>query len=117
LFVFGFMVLLNWRTILGTIGSGALIAAVLLVAVSFAFGYFLAGRDPGVRSVSGLGTAQRNVSAAMVVAAGNFSDPNVLVMILVGALLMLAILMPLGGELGKRQAASAPAATSGEDGP
>jgi predicted Na+-dependent transporter len=107
LFVFGTMLLLNWRTILGTIGSGALIAAVLLIAVSFAFGYFLSGRDPGVRSVSGLGTAQRNVSAAMVVAAGNFADPNVLVMILVGALLMLVILMPLGGELGKRQAALA----------
>jgi len=112
LFVMGTMLLLNWRTILGTIGSGALIAAVLLIAVSFAVGYFLAGRDPGVRSVSGLGTAQRNVSAAMVVAAGNFADPNVLVMILVGALLMLVILMPLGGELGKRQAATAPAAAA-----
>jgi BASS family bile acid:Na+ symporter len=116
LFVFGTMLLLNWRTILGTIGSGALIAAVLLIALSFVFGYFLAGRDPGMRSVSSLGTAQRNVSAAMVVAAGNFADPNVLVMILVGALLMLAILMPLGGELGKRQAAEVPvAAKTGQD--
>ncbi|MEJ2734688.1 MAG: bile acid:sodium symporter family protein [Anaerolineae bacterium] len=116
LFVFGFMMLLNWRTILGTIGSGALIAAVLFIAISLAIGYFLASRDPGMRSVSGLGTAQRNVSAAMVVAAGNFSDPNVLVMILIGALLMLVILMPLGGELGKQQAAMAPAA-AGEDHP
>jgi BASS family bile acid:Na+ symporter len=114
LFVFGTMLLLNWRTILGTIGSGALIAAVLLIAISFGLGYFLAGRDPGMRSINGLGTAQRNVSAAMVVAAGNFSDPNVLVMILVGALLMLVILMPLGGELGKRQAALAPTAAASE---
>jgi hypothetical protein len=39
-------------------------------------------------------------------------------MILVGALLMLAILMPLGGELGKRQAAEVPvAATTGQDRP
>jgi BASS family bile acid:Na+ symporter len=50
-----------------------------------------------------LGSAQRNITAAMVVATGNFSDdPNVLTMILVGALLMLVILMPLAGELGKR---------------
>jgi hypothetical protein len=39
----------------------------------------------------------------MVVATGNFSDdPTVLTMILVGALLMLVILMPIAGEVGKR---------------
>jgi hypothetical protein len=43
----------------------------------------------------------------MVVAGGNFADdPKVLTMILVGALLMLVILMPLAGELGKRAKAS-----------
>lgn len=103
--LFASMVLLNWRTILGTIGSGAILAAVLMVGISFAAGYLLAGREPGVRSVLGLGTAQRNVSAALVIAGQNFTDPNVLSMILVGAFLMLVILMPLGGELGKRVAA------------
>ena len=44
----------------------------------------------------------------LVVAAQNLY-PNVLVMILVGALLMLATLLPLGGELGKRRSALAPA--------
>jgi hypothetical protein len=44
-----------------------------------------------------------------VVAGSNFSDPDVLVMIIVGALLMLVVLMPLAGELGKRREA--------EDGP
>lgn len=103
--LFATMILLNWRTILGTLGSGAIFAAVLLVLVAFAIGYFLGGRDAGTRSVMGLGTAQRNVSAAVVIAAQNFTDPNVLSMILVGALLMLVILMPLGGELGKRAGA------------
>jgi BASS family bile acid:Na+ symporter len=104
--LFATMLLLNWRTILGTLGSGAILAAVLLVIVAFAIGYFLGGKDSSVRSVLGLGTAQRNVSAALVVAGQNFTDPNVLSMILVGALLMLVILMPLGGELGKRMAHS-----------
>ena len=53
----------------------------------------------------GLGTAQRNVSAALVVGAQNFSDsPNVLVTVIVGALIGLVLLMPIGAELGKRTA-------------
>jgi hypothetical protein len=40
----------------------------------------------------------------LVVASGNFSDPNVLVMCMVGALLMLAGLMLTASELGKRPA-------------
>ena len=40
-----------------------------------------------MRSVMGLSTAQRNLSAAMLVAAQNFSsDPNVLVMVMLVAI-------------------------------
>ena len=53
----------------------------------------------------GLGTAQRNLSAALVVAGQNFADdPNVLVMIIVAALVGLLLLMVIGGELGRRAA-------------
>ncbi|EMA06496.1 hypothetical protein [Haloferax denitrificans] len=55
-------------------------------------------------SVLALGTAQRNISAALVVVAQNFQDPDVLTTLLVGALVMLAALMVAGGELGKRTA-------------
>ena len=56
-----------------------------------------------MRSVLGLGTAQRNLSAALIVAAANFaSDPDVIVMILVAGLLGLVVLMVTAGELGKR---------------
>jgi len=53
----------------------------------------------------GLGTAQRNVSAALVVGAQNFKDPDVITILIVGALLMLEVLMLTGGELGKRSQA------------
>lgn len=108
LVLFVTMILLNWRTILSAIGSGAILAALIFIAVSFALGYFLAGKEPDTRTVLGLGTAQRNISAALVVAGQNFTDPDVLVMVLTGALLMLVILMPLAGELSKRKA-TAPA--------
>jgi BASS family bile acid:Na+ symporter len=100
--VFVLMLVLNFKTVIGTIGSGAIITAVLFILISLAIGYFL-GPSTATRPVMGLGTAQRNIAAAMVVATGNFSDdPNVLTMILVAALLMLVILMPTAGELGKR---------------
>ena len=70
---------------------------------SFGIGFLLGGKQGNIRSVMGLGTGQRNVSAAVVVAGQNFSDdPNVLVFIIVAALIGLVLLMPIGGELGKR---------------
>ena len=99
--VFVLMLALNFRTAIETVGSGAIIAALLLIASSFIAGYVLGGSSSG--PVVGLSTAQRNVSAAMVVAGSNFSGPDVLVMIIVGALLMLVVLKPLAGELGKRR--------------
>jgi BASS family bile acid:Na+ symporter len=107
--VFVLMLVLNINSVLETIGSGALLAAIILIIASAVIGYFLGGPSPGTRSVLGLGTAQRNIAAAMVVASGNFAnDPNVLTMILVGALLMLVILMPLAGEIGKRSSRKRP---------
>jgi BASS family bile acid:Na+ symporter len=107
--VFILMLVLNIQSVLGTIGSGALLAAVLLILGSLAIGVLLGGRSRDSQSVVGLGTAQRNIAAAMVVAGGNFAnDPTVLTMILVGALLMLVILMPLAGEIGNRSSRKRP---------
>ena len=106
--VFVLMLVLNFDTMIGAIGSGAIITAVLFILLSLAIGYLL-GPSATTRPVMGLGTAQRNIAAAMVVATGNFGDdPNVLTMILVGALLMLVILMPTAAELGKRRNRSLP---------
>jgi BASS family bile acid:Na+ symporter len=42
-----------------------------------------------------LGTGQRNIAAALVVAGQGFSDPNVDVMVIVVAIVGLIFLMPL----------------------
>ena len=95
--------LVNLEAILGVIGTGGILAALIFLVVAFVMAYFMGGSDPGVRSVLGLGTAQRNLSAALVVAGANFaSDPDVIVMILVAGLLGLVVLMLTAGELGKR---------------
>ena len=50
----------------------------------------------------GLGTGQRNLSAALVVAAQNFSDdPDVLAFIIVAAFIGLLMLMLIAGERGR----------------
>ena len=96
---------LNFSYIVGVIGTGAIIAILIFLVVALLLGYFLGGSDRGIKSVLGLGTAQRNLSAALVVAGQNFSDdPNVLTMILVAGLVGLILLMVAGGEMGKRAA-------------
>jgi BASS family bile acid:Na+ symporter len=105
------MLVLNFSTLIGTIGSGAIIAALLFLVPALVIGYVLGGPGGDTRSVLGLGTAQRNLSAAMVVATGNFTDPGVLTMILVVGIIGLVVLMLAGGELGKRVPAEAAAET------
>lgn len=97
--------LANLQDLIGVIGSGGIIAAVLFIAAAIAIGFVL-GRFAGgsdVTAVMGLGTAQRNISAGMLVATQNFaSDPNVLIMIMVVSVVGLFVLFPIAGELGKR---------------
>jgi BASS family bile acid:Na+ symporter len=94
---------LNFSAIVGLIGTGAILAILIFLIVALVLGYVLGGPEAGTRSVLGLGTAQRNLSAALVVAGQNFADdPNVLVMVLVAGLIGLVLLMVISGELGKR---------------
>lgn len=98
----GIMLILNLRNILSTIGTGVIIAGAILVVASFVAGHLLGGPGSDTKAVLGLGTGQRNISAALVVAIQNFSDPDVLITLIVVAIVGLFILMPLGGEIGKR---------------
>ncbi len=103
--VLALMLVLNFSNVISVIGTGGILALVIFIAVSFVLGYFVGGigSDSDIKKVAGLGTAQRNVSAALVVGTSNFSnEPNVTVMLVVGALLMLVILMVTGGEMGRR---------------
>jgi BASS family bile acid:Na+ symporter len=92
---------LNFGAMIGTFGSGAVAVAVLFVALVLAVGYALGGPSPGTRSVLGLGTGQRNVAAALVIATQNFTDPGVVVMILVSTLAGLVVLLPAARHLAR----------------
>ena len=97
------MLVVNWSSLVGAFGTKSFIAAIIFIAVAFPVAYFMGGSNSGTRSVMGLGTAQRNLEAAMAIAGINFaSQPNVLVMIIVVAVIGLTLLMVTAGELGKR---------------
>jgi BASS family bile acid:Na+ symporter len=94
---------LNVSNIISLIGSNGLLALIIFIVGCLLIGLLLGGRDPGVRSVMGLGTAQRNVSAAILVSAQNFSGTNTLPFVLVAAILLLLILLPTARRFGARR--------------
>ena len=98
--------------LLGIIGTGAILAALLFAAGNLVLGYLLGGPGGDTRVVVSLSTAQRNVSAAMLIVVQNFAEPKVLLMVLTGAILMLVINSLVAGELGKRRQAEAPVSES-----
>jgi BASS family bile acid:Na+ symporter len=105
---------LNVSNILSLIGTGGILALLLFIVGSLLIGFLLGGRDASVRSVMGLGTAQRNVAAAVLVSAQNFAGTMTLPFVLVGAILLLLILLPTAKRMGARSQlpASQPAATT-----
>jgi BASS family bile acid:Na+ symporter len=70
----------------------------------------LGGRDPAVRSVLGLGTAQRNVAAAILVTTLNFSGTMTLPFVLVASIIMPLILIPTARRMSQHVEAAAPPA-------
>lgn len=99
---------LNFDAMLGTFGTGAVAAGVAFVSLSLATGYALGGPNPGVRSVLGVGTGQRNVAAALVIATQNFADPGVVVMLLTTTLAGLVVLVFAARWFARRSHPSAP---------
>ena len=93
---------LNVSNIIDLIGSLGLLALLLFIVGSLLIGLLLGGRDPAVRSVMGLGTAQRNVAAAILVSVQNFSDTNTVSFVLVAAILLLLVLLPTAKRMGAR---------------
>jgi BASS family bile acid:Na+ symporter len=91
---------LNVSNIIDLIGSNGILALLLFVGGSLLIGFLLGGRDPQLRSVMSLGTAQRNVAAAVLVSAQNFSGTNTLSFVLVAAVLLLLILLPTSRRMG-----------------
>ena len=91
----------NIDKVLDVFGTGGILAGLLFVALGFAIGWVLGGPGNDTRRVLALGTAQRNIAAALVVGQG-FSNAKVVVMVIVVAIAGLIILLPLSRVLANR---------------
>jgi len=94
-------VFVSWRDIIGSIGSWIFVGAGILLAAALISGWLAGyGRPTGTRNVTMLGTGQRNISAALVVAASLGGD--VIVLSLVAGMAVVIVLIVLAAEIGKR---------------
>jgi bile acid:Na+ symporter, BASS family len=89
----------NIDKVLQVFGTRGILAGLLFIALGLGIGWLLGGSDASTKRVMALGTGQRNIAAALVVASQSFSDPKVVVMVIVVAIVGLVILMPLSRAL------------------
>jgi BASS family bile acid:Na+ symporter len=85
----------NIDKILHVFGTRGILAGLLLIALGFGIGWVLGGPEVDTRRALALGTGQRNIAAALVVASESFSDPSVVIMVIVVTIVGLLTLMPL----------------------
>jgi BASS family bile acid:Na+ symporter len=90
----------NLHEVIRIVKSGAIVAGVLLVAGAFAIGSLLSRPDRSVEL--GLGTAQRNIAGALLVASRDFTNPDILVMITATEIAGLLVLFPVAWLLSRR---------------
>ena len=88
------------------LGTGGILAAVILILGAVAAGYLAGGSDMGIKKVLALGTGQRNLAAAFAVATSNFSgNPEVLIEVMEISVIGLLVLMVIAGHFGRRSTA------------
>jgi len=85
----------NFDKILHVFGTRGILAGFLLIGLGFGIGWMVGGPGSDRRRALALGTGQRNVAAALVVASESFGDPSVVIMVIVVTIVGLLTLLPL----------------------
>ena len=87
--------------LLQIIGTGAFLVGLVFVAAAFGLGYLAGFGKDNLEDVGGLGTAQRNTAAGVIIAIQNFKDPNVFVMLTLANILGIVMLLVLARFLSR----------------
>jgi len=93
------MIALNFKTLIGTLGSFAIGTYLLYLLIIVGVSYLIGAVDPSTQNVFALGAAGRNVPACLIVASASLSDPAVTVMLIVAFVLNLVVLLGLARAL------------------
>ena len=101
------MLALDYRSVIDLFGTGAILATLLFLAISLLVGYLLGGSSTDTKRVLALGSGQRNLAAAFIIATSNFADqPKVLVYLAAVGLVGMVVVLPTAAEFGKRSRAT-----------
>jgi bile acid:Na+ symporter, BASS family len=87
--------------LLKIIGTGAFLVGLLFVAAAFGLGYLAGWGKDHLEDIGGLGTAQRNTAAGVIIAIQNFKDPNVFVMLTLANILGIVMLLFIAKKLSR----------------
>jgi BASS family bile acid:Na+ symporter len=87
--------------LLKILGTGAFLVGLLFVLAAFGLGYLAGWGKDHLEDVGGLGTAQRNTAAGVIVAIQNFKDPNVFVMLTLANMLGIVALLVIAKMLSR----------------
>lgn len=98
------MIAENFSEVVRITSLNTTLAGGLLLLVSFGCGYVLGAPSADSRRSLAFGTAQRDISAGLLVAIENFPKPEVEVMLIVVTLLGLCIQIPIALAFGRRPA-------------
>lgn len=93
----------NFRGVVRIINTGAIFAPLILILGAFGIGWVSGREYREGHVVLGLGTGQRNIAAAMVVATQGVGDPGTVVMVVVSSLVAFAVLFPIAWLLARRK--------------
>ncbi len=101
--LFAITFIVYYKAILGILGEGIILAAAILIIGAFGIGYLLGGPGIAAKHVLALGTAQRNISAATVVASQGFDDRRTLIVVILSSLLALILIFPIARLLRRQE--------------
>jgi bile acid:Na+ symporter, BASS family len=94
---------------LDIVGTGAIFVGLVFVLAAFGVGYLTGAGKDHLEDVGGLGTAQRNTAAGLIIAAQNFSNPDVLVMLTMANTLGIVLLLSIARLLSRDNPRRVPA--------
>jgi BASS family bile acid:Na+ symporter len=95
----GVRLIVHFNEILVLLKTGVIFICAIFIIFSFTVGYLLGGPGIDTQRVLGVGTAQRNFAAALLIGTSNFDNPNVISVIMVTSLLMMVSVLILGKNL------------------
>ncbi len=94
---------LNYSNLLDMLGT-TMVAIILLLVGTTIIGYFMGGKDKDKKVVMSLCTGQRNISAALLVAAENFKNKEIILTLVAISIIGLLFRVPYARWIGKRVA-------------